>query len=231
MEIPKLLLLLCSACCCLASHESHDSHTIPVENYETELHDLGEQVIIPETPVKVIKITKTVAVKVPVPYPVKVIEKVPYPVHISKPYPVPVPQIVKVPHVESPERLPEHEAIGSNDDILHHAGGLQGNYQVQELHSQDGASNKNSYEPEVQSYNGDHSGHSQNFAPYGDDYSSEGSSGNTYEAPSQNYYGNAGASDAESFETRSYDDAIRNYLQKINSVGGAGHGLQNYNKY
>lgn len=208
----------------------HEGHTIPVEHYETELHNLGEHVEIPETPVRVIKITKTVAVKVPVPYPVKVIEKVPYPVHISKPYPVPVPQIVKVPHVESPKPLHGHEALGSHDDILHRSG-QEGNYQVQEIHSPEGLARGDSNEG-VQSYNGGSSGHPQQFDSYGggDDYSSDGPAGNSYEAPSHNYYGSAG-DDADSFESKNYNQAIQNYLQNINNGGSAGHSLQNYNKY
>ncbi|CAK1549862.1 unnamed protein product [Leptosia nina] len=94
-SIKSIILLLVHIGTSLSSHHSH---TIPVEGYETELHNLGEHVEIPETPVKVIKITKTVAVKIPVPYPVKVVEKVPYPVHVNKPYPVPVPHIVKAPY-------------------------------------------------------------------------------------------------------------------------------------
>lgn len=186
-----------------------------MENYETELHNLGEHVEIPETPIKIIKITKTVAVKVPVPYPVKVIEKVPYPVHISKPYPVPVPHIVKVPHVESPPKLHGHEALGSNDDTPYPG---QGHYQVQEVQSPDSSSNGDSY-------NGGQSDYTHNFLPYNDDYSSEG---NSYNAPSiNNYYGNADSNDAGSINSQSYDTAIKGYLRNLN----AGNGLENNNHH
>ncbi|XP_022820339.1 uncharacterized protein LOC111352205 [Spodoptera litura] len=214
MEIPKLMILLCCACYGFASHHGH---TIPVENYETELQVLGESVEIPETPVRVVKITKTVAVKVPVPYPVKVIEKVPYPVHINKPYPVPVPQIVKIPHVESPPKLHAHEALGSQDGQSHFPGN---SYQVQEAHSRDGASD-DSYGPEIQSYNGDNSGHNHGFAPYGDE-SSEGSSSGSYGGPSHSYYGNIGGNDAESFESKNYNQAIKDYIHKSNPSGHTG---------
>lgn len=179
---------------------------------------MGEHVEIPETPVRVVKITKTVAVKIPVPYPVKVIEKVPYPVHINKPYPVPVPQIVKVPHVETPQTLHGHEALGSQDGSQN-PGGHDQSYQVQE--HQGAPSYGDSYQPEIQSYNGDNSGHSQSFGPYNDEYSSEGSSSNSYGAPSHSYHGNSGGNDAESFESQNYDQAIRDYLQKINSNGNS----------
>ncbi|CAH1644963.1 unnamed protein product [Spodoptera littoralis] len=214
MEIPKLLILLC---CSYYGFASHHGHTIPVENYETELQVLGESVEIPETPVRVVKITKTVAVKVPVPYPVKVIEKVPYPVHINKPYPVPVPQIVKVPHVESPPKLHAHEALGSQDGQSHFPGN---SYQVQEAHSRDGPSD-DSYGPEIQSYNGDNSGHNHGFASYGDE-SSEGSPGGSYGGPSHTYYGNIGGNDAESFESKNYNQAIKDYIHKSNPSGHTG---------
>ncbi|CAG9099460.1 unnamed protein product [Plutella xylostella] len=94
METAKLLILLCCTSYSIASH----LHNIPVEGYETKLQDLGQHVEIPETPVKIIKVTKTIAVKVPVPYPVRVVQKVPYPVHVNRPYPVPVPHIIRVPH-------------------------------------------------------------------------------------------------------------------------------------
>ncbi|PZC78796.1 uncharacterized protein LOC124645728 [Helicoverpa zea] len=208
MEIPKLIILLCCSYYGFASHESHHVQTIPVENYETELQVLGEHVEIPETPVRVVKITKTVAVKVPVPYPVKVIEKVPYPVHINKPYPVPVPQIVKVPHVESPQQLHGHEALGSQGS--HYPGN---SYQVQESHARGGHSDGDSFGPESQSYNGGNSGHIQSFLPHSDEYSSEGSSGNSYGAPSSSYYG---GSDAESFESRNYNQAVKPHKTNAN---------------
>ncbi|KAF5294548.1 hypothetical protein FQR65_LT10740 [Abscondita terminalis] len=50
-----------------------------------------------DIPPKVVKISSTVALKIPKPYPVKIPHNVPYPVHVDKPYPVPVPQLIKVP--------------------------------------------------------------------------------------------------------------------------------------
>ncbi|XP_059048939.1 filaggrin-2-like [Achroia grisella] len=207
MEIPILLILLC---CVYKSYASHHSHTIPVEGYETELQNLGQHVEIPETPVKVIKITKTIAVKIPVPYPVKVREKVPYPVPVAKPYPVPVPQIIKVPHIVS-TKSDEH---GSSDGGY---GGLQGSHQlsgqsspyhVQELSAHDSSSGGHSYGPESQSFSGYNSGHGQNL---GQDYSSDGSSGGSYEEPAS-YYGNSG--NGNDFESKSYDTAIKDYFNK-----------------
>ncbi|CAB3231108.1 unnamed protein product [Arctia plantaginis] len=224
MDIPKSVILLC---CVYYGFASHESHTIPVEDYETELHNLGEHVEIPETPVRIIKITKTVAVKVPVPYPVKVIQKVPYPVHISKPYPVPVPQIVKVPHVESPKTLPAHEPFGSQDSKLHQFHDQPGDYQVQEHHSQDGSTNGESYEPQIHSYSEGHSRKSQQLVPYGDDYASEGAPGNSF-GDTHNYYGNTGGHDVDSLDSKNYDDAIKNYLHNVNSYSNAGHSLQNH---
>lgn len=213
--------MLCCSYYGFASHHSHHVQTIPVENYETELQVLGEHVEIPETPVRVVKITKTVAVKIPVPYPVKVIQKVPYPVHINKPYPVPVPQIVKVPHVESPPATHAHEALGSQGSQSYFPGN---SYQVQEAHSREGSSNDDSYGPA--SFNGDNSGHSQGFAPYSDEYSSEGTSG-SYGAPSS-YYGNAGGHDAETYESKNYEQAVKNYQDKMNPSGDSA-GLNTFN--
>ncbi|CAD0196197.1 unnamed protein product [Chrysodeixis includens] len=222
MEIPTLLILLC---CSYYGYAAHHVQTIPIEHYETELQDLGQHVDVHETPVRVVKITKTVAVKIPVPYPVKVIEKVPYPVHINKPYPVQVPQIVKIPHVKSPPKLHEHEALGGQDGSLkiHRASGQHDEYQVQEIQS-DTPVHGDSYEPEVQSFNGYDGGHSQGAGPY-NDYSSEGSSGNSYQGPTHGYYGSAGGDDAD---TKSYDEAIQDYLHKINA-GGSNHGASSFN--
>ncbi|XP_022123113.2 uncharacterized protein LOC110998669 [Pieris rapae] len=165
MEPRILTIIFLHIGICVASH---NPHTIPIEGYETELHNLGEHVEIPETPVKIIKITKTVAVKIPVPYPVKVVEKVPYPVHINKPYPVPVPQLVHAPY--TPKRH-EHLALGDNH-------GFQGNadnsYQVIENN-----------EHNSPSYNGPaYSGH----APIAEDYAEESPSYTKH----SNYYGSNG---------------------------------------
>lgn len=210
----KLIILLCCSYYGFASHHSHHVQTIPVENYETELQVLGEHVEVPETPVRVIKITKTVAVKVPVPYPVKVVEKVPYPVHINKPYPVPVPQIVKVPHHVGPSpQVHAHEPLGSQGSQSHFPGS---SYQVQEAHSRDGHSNDDSYGP--QSYSGGNFDFTQSFVPHSDEYSSEGSSGNSYGSPISSYYGNAGGNDAETYESKNHDQVIKD-LYKLNPSG------------
>ncbi|XP_050675933.1 uncharacterized protein LOC126972870 isoform X1 [Leptidea sinapis] len=201
MVPPKLIILLFSTALCLASHHSH---TIPVEGYETELHDLGEHVHIPETPVRVIKITKTVAVKVPVPYPVKVVEKVPYPVHINRPYPIPVPHIVKVPHAIAPKAA-EYTIDGGQEHGHPHQ--HQG-YQVQE----------NEYHEDGP--------HPYQYAPYngvqGDSYNNpsgqfvKGASDNSYNEPSDNY-GNDDQDIHNTLESKNYNVAIQNYLNGLNS--------------
>lgn len=209
----KFLILLCCIHYGYASH--HHSHTIPVEGYETKLEDLGQHVEIPETPVKVIKITKTIAIKVPVPYPVKVIQKVPYPVHISKPYPVHVPQIVHVP-------APTHK-YGGHDHTSNQGNEQAGLYQVQEgSHEPDGYSGP----AQEQSYDGGNSGHNQNTESLAEEYPSQGSyGGSSYDAPSHSYYGNSGNQDHEgssnSLDSKNYDQAIQDYLNKINPSSGS----------
>lgn len=214
--LQKLIILLC---CIYYSFASKHSHTIPVENYKTELQELGQHVDIPETPVKVIKITKTIAVKIPVPYPVKVIEKVPYPVHVSKPYPVPVPHIVHVPHPGKPKSPIGHEAIDAGHGS--HAGGHDDSqYQVQESPSYDTSSGDHSVGPVDGGYSFQgNSHHGQSFGAYGDDHSSEGGS---YNAPNSYYGYSSDNDDHGSFESKSYDQALKEYLQKKNS-GGAFH--------
>lgn len=176
-----------------------------MENYETELQDLGEHIDNHETPVKLVKITKTIAVKIPVPYPVKVIQKVPYPVHVSKPYPVPVPHIVHVPHPSQPKSLSGHEAV----DVNH--GDQDSHYQVQESPSFNTPSGGHSFQG--------YSGQRQSFGGHDGDHSSEGGS---YDAPN-NYFGHSGDSDGYgSVESKSYDQAINEYLQK-QKRGGAFH--------
>ncbi|XP_013200572.1 uncharacterized protein LOC106143120 [Amyelois transitella] len=205
-DIQKLIALIYCLYYCYASEHSH---VIPVEGYETELENLGQHVEIPETPVKVIKITKTIAVKVPVPYPVKVREKVPYPVPISKPYPVPVPQIIKVPHiVHTKSDQPEHDSNNANYGYTGfqgspHLGDQDKFYQVQETPAHESGH----FAP--QSFNGYNSGH-QNFQ----DDSSEGSSGSPYGEAASNYYGYTGKDGNESDDTKSYDKAIKDYLEK-----------------
>lgn len=215
--LQKLIILLC---CTYYSFASEHSHTIPVENYKTELLELGQHVDIPETPVKVIKITKTIAVKIPVPYPVKVIEKVPYPVHVSKPYPVPVPHIVHVPNPGKPKTLFGHKAIDVSHASLQHTGREQSQYEVQESPSYDTSSGEHSFGPAAggHSFQGN-SLHGPSFRAYDDDHSSEGGS---YDAPNS-YYGYSGDNDDNgSFESKSYDQVLKDYLRKQKS-GGTGH--------
>lgn len=209
--LQKLIILLC---CTYYSFASEYSHTIPVENYKTELQDLGQHVDLPETPVKVIKITKTIAVKIPVPYPVKVIEKVPYPVHVSKPYPVSVPQIVHVPHPGHTKSHIGHEAIDVSHARLQHTGQEHSQYQVQESPSYDTSSGGHSFGPAV----GDHSfqGYSNHGQSFDDDHSSEGGS---YDGPNS-YYGYSSDNDGHgAAESKSYDQALKEYLQKKQSGG------------
>lgn len=202
------------AFCALASQHSH---IIPVEGYETELQVLGQHVEIPETPIKVVKITKTVAVKIPVPYPVKVREKVPYPVHVAKPYPVPVPQIIQVPHVVQPKAHREQGGGGGAFQNTHQRVGNQGypsnRYDLPvSLHG-------DSTGPEHGAYNDGSFGNNHNVESISGDYTLEGGQ-EPYKAPSASYYENTDTSDdSNSFETRSYDQAINNYLQK-NKLNG-----------
>lgn len=210
----KLIILLS---CTYRSLASDHSYTIPVEGYETELQDLGEHVEIPETPVKVIKITKTVAVKVPVPYPVKIVEKVPYPVHVAKPYPVPVPQIVHVPQTAAHKPLHAHEALdvgnGGYQQSGHHGNEGEVSYRVHEAPS---------HEQGGPAYHGN-SDNSYNFDSNGDKHLSEGPVSSSYEAP-HNYYGYSNDHDGNgSFETKSYDNAIQDYLHKHHPSGGYRH--------
>ncbi|XP_047545119.1 uncharacterized protein LOC125077270 [Vanessa atalanta] len=214
MEIPKLITLLCCASICLASHYTH---TIPVEGYETELQDLGQHVEVPETPVKVIKITKTIAVKIPVPYPVKVVEKVPYPVHVNKPYPVPVPHIVKVPVAHNPSHGQEALDVGHGSQFQNrqHDGN---SYQVQESphdistggETHDGS---NSY---------DEGNHENSYGANGEENNQGGS---YYAHPSQDIHGFSGDQDGHnSYQSNSYDQAIQNYLSNLKpneNIGGS----------
>lgn len=197
----KLAILLCCTYTLASEHSGHSQHTIPIEHYETELQNLGEHVEIPEHPVKVIKITKTIAVKVPVPYPVKVVQKVPYPVHISKPYPVPVPQIV---HVPAPHKPHAHDASDGHQQ-------QDQPYQVQESPSYGPSNGEHSFE----SYNGN-SDHG-NFEANGDGHS-DGSSGNSHDLPNT-YYGYSGDKSQGSDDSKSYDNVIKEYFQKYQPSG------------
>lgn len=217
--LQKLIIFLSCIYFIYASHHDH-SHTIPVEGYETKLQDLGQHLEIPETPIKVIKITKTIAVKVPVPYPVKVIQKVPYPVHISKPYPVPVPQIVHVP-------APTHKH-GADDHSSNHGNTHGGDsYQVQERQPHESADEEHSFGPaQEHSYSGGNSGHNLNIESIAEEYPSQGShGGSSYDVPSHSYYGNTGNNEgSDSLESQNYDQAIQSYLQKLNPSSGSHSG-------
>ncbi|XP_049866026.1 uncharacterized protein LOC126366815 [Pectinophora gossypiella] len=221
MEIPKLIILLCCTCSIFASEYSH---TIPVENYETELQVLDTHVDIPEPPVKVVKITKTVAVKIPVPYPVKVIEKVPYPVHVSKPYPVPVPQIVHVPQPAHPpakqQHHQQHEALDAPHGGFQQHGQQEGSYNVQEDDSHENAPQGHSFEPQEHQSFGGNSDHNLHFGASDDGHS--GSFGSSYDAPN-NYYGYAGDNgDNGSYETKNRHHVVQQYpFKKLSSSGGS----------
>lgn len=88
----------------LRSQYSHD---------EWNSHDLiiGKHHLPPDT----IKITKTVAVKIPYPQYIPVPHGVPYPVpvHVSKPIPVEVPKIITVKE-EVPVPYPVHQEISQH---------------------------------------------------------------------------------------------------------------------
>lgn len=188
--LQKLIILLCCTTICLASHHTH---IIPVEGYESKLQDLGEHVDYHETPVRVIKITKTIAVKVPVPYPVKVIEKVPYPVHVNKPYPVPVPHIVKVPVSHKSNYGQEAATIGNS-------------YQVQEA-PHDISTAGESYDLNIQSYGGGNNGNS-----YGASDGEHNLGGSYYAQPSQDIHGVSDEQNGHnSFEP------IQNYFKNLRS--------------
>ncbi|XP_072936511.1 uncharacterized protein [Epargyreus clarus] len=211
----KLMIVLC---CTSISLASHHTHVIPVEGYETELQDLGEHVITPEAPVKVIKITKTVAVKVPVPYPVKVVEKVPYPVHVSKPYPVPVPHIVRIP---TPVLTKAHHEQSSD-------GGHQADGNSYDVHENNEAPNAKEYEPssESESYGGGNFGNYQN-APFENEYGSESLHSHSYGGPNSFHGSPGGHEGSNAFESRSYDEAIQKYLDG-NHPNGQNQGSNNH---
>lgn len=192
------------------------------------MHDLGQHVEIPETPLKVIKITKTVAVKIPVPYPVKVKEKVPYPVHVAKPYPVPVPQIIKVPHVITVAQKNNQEG-GWNGDVGEHGnfGAGASFYGQQGSHLSDGHDVNRAYEVQdnSQTYPSASDGHSLSGidSTAGHD---EASAGFSYE-PQSNAYGHPYGGDnvgklGFDTESQTYDDAINEYFKQHSSHGSGG---------
>ncbi|XP_063358735.1 uncharacterized protein LOC134648182 [Cydia amplana] len=203
----KLLILLC---CTYYTFASQHSHIIPVENYETELQDLGEYTETHETPVKVIKITKTIAVKIPVPYPVKVIEKVPYPVHVNKPYPVQVPHVIQLPKERTVELRPHHEQTGEakpNDD-----------YQAEQAPAYDAPSgHDHSFAPLTEhTHVGDgfNYGNNQHVSAVGNDYY-QGALGNSYGAPNAGHHSYAGDEGLNYDESKRYQyKAVKPYHRK-----------------
>lgn len=99
-----------AALCAVASagaygngYENSGNHLVHAQQ---QFQHLGTYVGKHHLPPKEIRITKTVAVKVPVPYAVKVPHAVPYPVHVVKHVPVPVTKIVKV-HEQVPVAIPK----------------------------------------------------------------------------------------------------------------------------
>lgn len=178
--LQKLIILLCCTTICLASHHTH---IIPVEGYESKLQDLGEHLDYHETPVRVVKITKTIAVKVPVPYPVKVVEKVPYPVHVNKPYPVPVPHIVKVPASHKSNYGQEAATIGYHGNQFHGSQHDSNSYQVQE-DPHDISTTGELYDSNIQSYGGGNNGYN-----YGASDGEQNLGGSYYAQPSEHING------------------------------------------
>lgn len=207
----KLLILLF----CTYTLASEHTHVIPVEHYETELQDLGQHVEQHETPVKVIKITKTIAVKIPVPYPVKVIEKVPYPVHVSKPYPVQVPHIVQLPAAKKVEWKPSHSSGHSNSDSHHDTLETQDDfYKVQEGPSHGSSSNgEQSFSPysEHVHLGGINYGNNQHLESHGNDFS-QGAPASSYDAPINGHYGYTGDEEQNNYGESKIYDAIKSFL-------------------
>ncbi|XP_073941714.1 uncharacterized protein [Choristoneura fumiferana] len=210
----KLLILLF----CTYALASEHTHIIPVEHYETELQDLGQHVEQHETPVKVIKITKTIAVKIPVPYPVKVIEKVPYPVHVSKPYHVQVPHIVQLPAAKKVEFKTSHSGGHSNTgghQTHHDTVETQYNsYKVQEGPSHGSSSSgEHSFAPypEHVHLGGINYGNNQHLESHGNDFS-QGSPDNSYNAPVNGHYGYTGDEEQNNYGESKIYDAIKSFL-------------------
>ncbi|XP_061707956.1 uncharacterized protein LOC133518299 [Cydia pomonella] len=192
----KILILLC---CAYFTFASQHTHVIPVENYETELQDLGQHTESHETPVKVIKITKTIAVKIPVPYPVKVIEKVPYPVHVNKPYPVHVPHVIQLPKERTVKLGPHHEQGEAKP---------QDDYQAEQAPAYDAPSgHEHSFAPlteHIHVGDGFNYGNNQHVSALGNDYS-QGAPGNSYGAPNEGHHSYAGEDGHNYDESKQYN--------------------------
>lgn len=107
-----LSALLLVAVAATAAHPGYGYHTDSL--YEIPKNEeLGTYVGKHTLPPKIIRIVKTVAVKVPVPYPVKVPYPVRVPVHVPQPYPVHVQKLVKV-HEPYPVHT-DSKSFGSSD--------------------------------------------------------------------------------------------------------------------
>ncbi|KAF5282084.1 hypothetical protein FQA39_LY00609 [Lamprigera yunnana] len=158
-----------------------------------QLQDLGTiyEGILPP---KVVKISSTVALKIPKPYPVKIPHNVPYPVHVDKPYPVPVTHLVKVPHpvpveviksvpvpVEVPKPYPvPHNEYSQSEGIDSYGGS---NFNQQQSFNNDGFQGSNDGYNSYDSYNSKDS--------YGQPYQGQDDSSGQYAAvapaDNQNY--------------------------------------------
>ncbi|GBP40320.1 hypothetical protein EVAR_86466_1 [Eumeta japonica] len=238
----RRILILFAVCihCCLAG----ESYTIPIEGYETKLQVLGQHVDIPETPVKVIKITKTIAVKIPVPYPVKVKEKVPYPVHVAKPYPVPVPQIIKVPHIVKVPQKSGHDGgwHGGADEGTGNSGDFGGNSPGSYTHEGNtgfGGHSGQDFSRAYQVHEQDPaSGSGQDYSGHSDSY--DGGPVSNNRVGNDDHYGEdsfpgvdnsqqpVGSSDFN-LESKNYDDALKSYFNKQPSHPNSG--LDNHQVY
>ena len=182
-------------------------------------YDLGTFVGKHQIPPKVIRIVKTVAVKVPVPYPVRVPHTIPYPVHVPKPYPVHVPKIV---HVE--KQVPVH--IPSPTTYNH-----EGSYSEQKSHYSSPVFDISAYHPSnsqyLQSGNvGYSAGHSSTDGGYGNgDASQYYKSQDNEQNPMQNQYESYGSTDTYSASAPSYS-GYGNYENVANNEQA---GAQEYN--
>lgn len=92
--------------------------------YPIQTIDLGTFVGKHHLKPNTIKVTRTVQVKVPVPYRVNVPHPLPYPVPVPKPYPVEVPKYIKVKE-QVPVYVPVHSG-GHHDHHHQHNGGSDG---------------------------------------------------------------------------------------------------------
>ncbi|KAK4886699.1 hypothetical protein RN001_002970 [Aquatica leii] len=146
-------------------------------------------------PPKIVKISSTVALRIPKPYPVKIPHKVPYPVHIDKPYPVPVTHLIKVPHavpveviknVPVPVEVPKPYPVPQSEYSQSHGSGGLDSYGGSNVH--------NNYNNQHQSLTSggfeDSSGYGQGYNGYNsqDSYSQGHEDGLSSAASSNNNY-------------------------------------------